>query len=395
MKDTNARNHEQPQTDPSVAENEVADVAVPIQNVALSEDNKEQSTEVAEAAADTLTLSSAAVESGAATKTNGKHKKIKLTKADAVHMTKYFALLAAMACARSLIAYIFIIPNGFAPGGLSGISSILYNAILPSNPQLAKTVFDPGITMFVMNIPFIIVSFFVLNKKFAFNTFIVISIYSLLMYLLGLIDGFPQFVANDDTGLKIIAAVAGGAVTGVCLGIMLRNNMSMGGTDIIGKIIHKHKPGTGAQWWILACDCTVAMCSGIVGVIQLDFANVTPSDALTTILSPIFFSYVSLFVGSIVTDVMQSGFQSSIVFNIITDKSDEISKAITERLHRGVTMSTAVGYYTKIEHKVLTCVVSKRQIVTVKKIISETDPLAFTYITKAHEVAGKGFHSAG
>ena len=200
MKDTNARNHEQPQTDPSVAENEVADVAVPIQNVALSEDNKEQSTEVAEAAADTLTLSSAAVESGASTKANGKHKKIKLTKADAVHMTKYFALLAAMACARSLIAYIFIIPNGFAPGGLSGISSILYNAILPSNPQLAKTVFDPGITMFVMNIPFIIVSFFVLNKKFAFNTFIVISIYSLLMYLLGLADWFPQFVANGDTG---------------------------------------------------------------------------------------------------------------------------------------------------------------------------------------------------
>ena len=58
-------------------------------------------------------------------------------------------------------------------------------------------------------------------------------------------------------------------------------------------------------------------------------------------------------------------------------------------------MSTAIGYYTKTEHKILTCVVSKRQISTVKDIIKECDPLAFTYITKANEVAGKGFRSAG
>ncbi len=322
--------------------------------------------------------------------------KLQFTDEQAKHFSKHIMILLFLACFRSFTTYVFTIPNGFAPGGLGGISSIIYNVVIMLNPgdKMLARVFDPGLTMFIMNIPFIIVSFFVLNKKFAINTFFIVSIYSGLMFLLAEVN-CPQFYVLEQPGKQILAAVAGGACTGLGLGMMLRHNMSMGGTDIIGKIIHKHNPSAGAQWWILICDCIVATCSGVLGIIKLDFAAVTASEAVVSILTPILFSFISLIVGSITADVIQAGFQSSIVFNIITDKSDEISAAIGEKLHRGVTMSTAVGCYTKIEHKVLTCVVSKRQISTVKKIISETDPLAFTYITKAHEVAGKGFHSAG
>lgn len=320
--------------------------------------------------------------------------KFQFTNQNAYNAFKYAILLVLLASLRSFTTYMFIVPNGFAPGGVSGISSIIYNIVvlLEPNSQLLRTIFDPGLTMLILNMPFIIAAFFVLGKKFAINTFFVIAVYSGLMFLLGAVD-CPQF-AVEQPGYKILAALAGGSCAGFCLGLMLRNNMSMAGTDIVGKIIHKHNPSTGAQWWILICDCIVATCSGILGIIKIDFATVGGDEAIVAILSPIFFSFISLVTGSLTADVLQAGFQSSIVFNIITDKSDEISLAISEKLHRGVTISTSIGYYTKTEHKVLTCVVSKRQIGTVKDIIKECDPLAFTYITKAHEVAGKGFHSA-
>jgi len=320
--------------------------------------------------------------------------KLQFTKANAKHFARYALLLVFLACIRSFTTYVFTIPNGFAPGGLGGISSIIYNVVVLVAPDDAvlRTVFDPGLTMFIMNIPFIIVSFFVLNKKFAINTFFIVSIYSGLMFLLGAVD-CPQYAVKGNAGYQLLAAVAGGACAGFCLGMMLRNNMSMGGTDIIGKIIHKHNPAAGAQWWILICDGVVAACSGILGI--LNIKGLEASAALVAVLSPILFSFISLIVGSLTADAIQAGFQSSIVFNIITDKPEEISQAIGSKLHRGVTISTAVGGYTGVEHKMLTCVVSKRQISIVKKIIHDTDPLSFTYITKAHEVAGKGFHSAG
>ncbi len=314
-----------------------------------------------------------------------------LTKQKVFKYAKFYVLLIILAFLRALTTYMFILPNGFAPGGIGGISTIIYNAVLPYNEKIARTVLDPGLTTFIMNIPLLITAAFLLSKKFAFNSFLVVATYSGFMMMFSAVK-FPQYFAADDTGLQIIAALMGGAFSGLCLGLMLRNNMSMAGTDIIGKLIHKRNPIVGAQWYIITCDCIVAVCSGVLGILKVkDMPNITPTTALTEVLSPILFSFISLIVCSIIADIIQAGFQSSLVFNIITDKPDEIANKISERLHRGVTISKAVGYYTGEEHEVLVCVVSKRQINNIKNIVDSMDPMAFTYITKAREVAGKGF----
>ena len=98
-----------------------------------------------------------------------------------------------------------------------------------------------------------------------------------------------------------------------------------------------------------------------------------------------------MLVSSQIADQITAGLQSSIVFNIISDRPNEIAQQLVQRLHRGVTISKGIGFYTGKEHEVLTCVTSKRQINKVKDIIAETDPSAFTFITKAHEVRGNGF----
>lgn len=302
---------------------------------------------------------------------------------------RFYFVLVLLAFIRAMFTHIFIIPNGFAPGGVSGIASIIYNAVLSTeNSQLAETIFNPGVTTFIMNIPLLIAAFVVLNKRFAFNTLLMVAIYSGLMAMFTTVK-FPQYTAADS-GIMLLASIAGGAGNGIGLGMMLRMNASLGGTDIIGKIIYKYNSATDVQWWIFACDCVIVLASGGLGFIGLDLTQ-SATVIMTAILSPILYSFISLVVTSEIADVIQSGFLSSVVFNIITENPEDIASQITSKMSRGVTIVKGVGYYTGNEHNVLICVVRKKQINTVKAIISSADPNSFVFITKAREVNGKGF----
>ena len=315
-------------------------------------------------------------------------KKPAFSKTQAKNDTLYYLLLVVLAFSRALIAYVFIISNGFAPGGVGGISSIIYNATLTSRPDLAHSILDPGITTIIMNVPLLILAFIRLNKRFAFNTLIVVAIYSGFMYLFGAVN-FPRFLA-DDSGMLLLAALTGGVINGVICGLMLRNNMSMGGTDIIGKLIYKHNPAMETHWIIFGLDFLISIASGTLGILKLE-KGIGASAGLTLVLKPIIYSVISMLVSSQIADQITAGLQSSLVFNIISDHPNEIAEQLVKRLHRGVTISHGIGFYTGKEHEVLTCVTSKRQINKVKDIIAETDPSAFTFITKAHEVRGNGF----
>ena len=311
-----------------------------------------------------------------------------INKIQAKNYSLYYLLLLTLAFSRSIVTYIFIISNGFAPGGIGGISSIIYNAVLPYRPDLAASILDPGVTTLLMNVPLLIVAFVFLSKRFAFNTMLVVGVYSGFMYMFGAVK-FPVFLATDN-GMKLMAALIGGAANGVVVGLMLRNNMSMGGTDIIGKLIYKRHPALEAHWLIFGLDFMVAIASGTLGILKLQ-KGISASEGLTIVITPILFSVISMLVSSQVADQITAGLQSSLVFNIISDHPNEIAEQLVKRLHRGVTISHGIGYYTGKEHEVLTCVTSKRQINKVKDIISECDPKAFTFITKAHEVRGNGF----
>jgi uncharacterized membrane-anchored protein YitT (DUF2179 family) len=324
-----------------------------------------------------------------------KKRKINIKGNDVKQFAKLFGILCILSFIRALSMHVFVFPNGFAPGGLTGIASIIYNAILPSNPELAHTWFTPAIVSFVLNIPLFIASFFMLNKRFCINTIITVGLVSLWLWLLEVVK-CPVFKAeNPESAYNILAAATGGVGTGISLGFLLKHNSSMGGTDIIGKLIYKKNPVAEVQWMIIGCDIVIVLASGILGAFNVDDWH-NSQQVLTSILSPILYSAISLIVCAEVADIIQSGFKSSIVFNVISDKHNEIALAISEKLHRGVTMVHAHGWYTGIEHNMLVCVVRKKQINQVNDIIKACDPEAFVYITKAKDVSGKGFtyHSA-
>lgn len=317
-------------------------------------------------------------------------KKIHISRYDVHQFGKFILIITVLAFIRAITNYVFIIPNGFAPGGINGVASIIYNAVLPFNPKLANSWFNPAVTGFVLNIPLLIAAFLILDKRFAINTLIAVGIFSLWMGIFSIVDLPVYKASNTESGLNLLAAAAGGAGAGVCLGFILRQNSCMGGTDIVGKIIYKYNPVADVQWLILGCDCVIVVASGALGFIGLD-KGAEATTVMTAFLSPILYSFISLVVGTEVADVIQSGLQSSIVFNIISDKHDEISSIITEKTHRGVTVVKATGFYTGVEHDMLVCVAHKKQVNQIKDIIKECDPSAFVYITKAREVTGKGF----
>lgn len=303
----------------------------------------------------------------------------------------FFGILTLLAFLRALGTYVFIVPNAFAPGGFGGIASVVYNIVAIFNMELAETWFNPAVTVFILNLPVVIAAFFTLNKRYAINSAIVVALYAGFMGLFSLVN-FPVYHgAGPDSGVTVLAAIAGGVLCGVSLGGTLLTNSSAGGTDIIGKIAYEKNPDVNVQWQIFIFDSLVVLLSGAIGLINIEGQDA--NTIFTNVATPIFYSFITLFVTSEIADVVTNGLQSSVVFNIVTSKPDELSAAIVSMLHRGATKYTGEGVYTHAERYILVCVVKRRQSTHLKKIIKGIDPNSFVYITKAKEVNGFGFRS--
>ena len=211
------------------------------------------------------------------------------------------------------------------------------------------------------------------------------------MGLFSLVD-FPVYHGSGpDSGVTVLAAIAGGVLCGVSLGGTLLTNSSSGGTDIIGKIAYEKNPDVNVQWQIFIFDSFVVLLSGSLGLINIEGQDA--NTVFTNVATPILYSFITLFVTSEVADIVTNGLQSSVVFNIVTSKPDELSAAIVSKLHRGATKYTGEGVYTHAERFILVCVVKRRQSTQLKKLIKKIDPESFVYITKAKEVNGFGFRS--
>ncbi len=297
-----------------------------------------------------------------------------------------------LALCRAVASYVFLVPNGFAPGGVSGLATVIYKGVQSINPHLAETVFNPAITVYVINLPLFIIAFKFLSKKFAINTLITVTAYSLFMGLFSLVK-MPYF-AEEPSSLTstvcILASIVGGVLAGIGLGFMLRNNASMGGTDVVGKLIYKKNPSIDPQWGIFACDIIIVLLSGTLGLIGIN-QDMTSNEILVAVLTPIVYSAISLFITSETAEIIMGGTQHSRVCQIITDNVEELADAILKVLKRGGSIINVTGIYTNQEHKMLMVVVYKKQINTIKRLVKSIDPKAFLIISKASEINGFGF----
>ncbi len=249
--------------------------------------------------------------------------------------------------------------NGIITGGVMGVAMILNKLI--STPV--------GIVTIIFNIPLFIYAWRTLGTKFLFGSLLGMAASSLALDALGLL---PAITLTTN---PLLAGLFGGFFSGLGQGLIYLAGGSTGGIDIIAKALRRKYPYLNLGKIIMALNAVVfAVYAVAMG--QYEAAM---------------YSAVAAFVASKMVDTVLYGLNYSKVCYIITEKSDELSKRMTEELGRGVTMLYGRGAYSGQEKMVLLCAIKKQQIMDLKNIVMQTDPSAFVIISESREVLGFGF----
>ena len=265
-------------------------------------------------------------------------------------------IIVALACVvMAFNINYFFVGNKLAEGGVSGLSLIIHYL---SN-------IDVSYLYFALNIPLIILAYIFLGKNFLLKTLFATFILSVFLKV------FASFSEPLDDIL--LAAIFGGAINGIAIGIVFYAGGSTGGIDIIAKIINKYT-GIPISRILLATDFIV------LSIVAVIFGKVI-----------FMYTLISLVISSKMIDIIQVGIYSAKGVTIITTKEDEIRKRIMEDTGRGITLIDAKGGYTQKEIGMLYCVVGQYQLIRVKTIVKEVDPSAFMIVADVHEVIGNGF----
>lgn len=280
---------------------------------------------------------------------------------------------------RALAIYVFVRPNNFAPGGTNGIAVLIEYA----------TGFNNGYSLMIISIPLFFLAFFFIGKKEAVVSTVSFFISSLLLILIEVIEKglhiehLLPIYGGVDSGIEaimhgLLGAVAGGILLGVALAVMLKQCGTSGGTSILATIINKKFRNLSVSMLTSAFDAIVVFVSIFVYW----------GDNFTTVLDPVLLALVSLFVTSKVSDVILQGFKTAYKFEIITSHPEELADEIMQKLHRGVTRINAEGMYSHENKSMLVCVIRKRQLAELQRII-RSYPGSFAYFVPASEVYGR------
>ena len=249
----------------------------------------------------------------------------------------------------------FLVPNNIAPGGLTGIATILnYLFHLPV-----------GIVSLALNFPLFLIGYRSMGKVFAFRSLVATVLFSVL------IDVLP--IAPVSTN-PLLGTLFGGVVLGVGLGLILRGSATTGGTDMIARIVHRRFPFITVGMFLFALDFLVVLGAAVaIGTEQALYA------------------FINIYVCSRVIDAVMMGFGGNKACFIITRNWERVTSRLMEETGRGVTHLSARGAYTGAQKPVVLCVAARQEITAVKRIVQEEDETAFMFITDAHEALGEGF----
>ena len=290
---------------------------------------------------------------------------------------------------------IFLLPNNLIGGGVSGISSIIQYA--------TGGTIQMGYSYFVLNAILVTLAIIILGMGFGAKTIYAIILASLsLRFLPGLI---PLEIVNTlaiQNG-KLMSVLMGGLMAGVGIGMSISVGGSTGGTDIIALIYTKyHNVSPGKV--ILFIDFIIISSSLLIPSFVNDVDPVTGAVILDAAGNPVqhlmpfaekittgVYGLILVTVCSYVMDMYISGQQQSVQLFILSNEYEKIADAITQDLHRGVTVLDGKGWYTKKDAKVLMVLTRKTDLNMMLKYIKQIDSQAFLSVSSVNGVYGKGF----
>lgn len=248
----------------------------------------------------------------------------------------------------------FYLPNHIADGGVSGIGIILqYLVHVPV-----------WLTLAVVNLPLLWLSHRLWGGRVGLRTIVGTLMLSVWVGVLHL----RPFSHN-----VLLAAIYGGILSGVGLGLVFRARGTTGGTDVVARFASHALPVSMGQA-MMVIDFFVIAGFGI---------TFNPTKAM--------YSLIALFISARAIDLVQEGTAFARAFTIVTGRPDEVGQRILTEIGRGVTRIDGQGAYTGEARILLYVVVLRSELTRVKTLIYEVDPTAFVSVANVHEVVGEGF----
>lgn len=254
----------------------------------------------------------------------------------------------------------FLIPNGLASGGLTGLCTIIqYGTGIPV-----------GWTYPILNVILLVLGFFALGKGFGVKTIYVIGLTSLLFEIL---PNFPQLEVMMEE--KFLVAIVGASLESLGIGLVLLRGGSTGGTDILAMMINKYWPVSPGRVYLFS------------DIFIISSMLLIPDKGMVDMI----YAFVVMLGFSFGVDFVLLGNKSSVQILVFSSKYSEIADHVIHNVRRGVTALQSVGWYSQKEGKVLLIIARKQQMNEVVNEIKTIDRNAFISVSTAMSVYGEGF----
>lgn len=255
----------------------------------------------------------------------------------------------------ALAVNLFVIPNEFGEGGVTGVTIILYYLFQ----------WSPGLVNIILNAILLMVGYKFLDKQTTYYTIIAVVFNSLFLYL----TENWRIESNE----LMINAIFGGVFAGVGIGLIIRVGGTTAGSTILARIMNKYLDWN-VSYALLFFDLIVAFSSYFI---------IGAQGLMLTI--------VMLYVGTKVMDFIIEGVNPKKAVTIVSTHQNEIAEQVNVMMDRGVTVLYGHGHYTKDPKEILYIVISKQEVSTLKKIVRSIDKDAFITIHDVRDVFGEGF----
>ena len=253
-------------------------------------------------------------------------------------------------------------PMGLVTGGFTGLCIVI--------KEVTEGIVDGGIPLWlsnlILNIPLFLIAWKVKGKRFIWRTIIGTFLLSAWIYVIPAVD-----LTQQD---YFLVAVFGGWIGGAGMGLILLGRATTGGTEMVAVLL---------QHFLRHYS--------VVQIMQVLDAMIVLFGLYMFGLKAGMYAIVAIFVTTKVSDGLMEGFKYSKSAFIITDHYEAVADRVLQELDRGLTGLYAKGMYSGTDKCMLYCVVSKKQIVELKDIVSEIDPDAFVIVSDVREVLGEGF----
>lgn len=259
----------------------------------------------------------------------------------------------------------FITPAKIASGGVSGIAIILFHTLG----------LETGLGIFALSVPIFLLGLRIFGKMYGFKSFLGTIFLSGFTTFLNWIIGVDGVLNYNQEVSMLLSAIFGGVMAGIGIGIVMMSGANTGGTDIVAQILAKYTPISLGRALTLVDALVIISSAFIFGIESAMYAIIT------------------VYITGIMIDKVVFGIGKNYAKTIfiISNKREEIQKAILFDLERGGTILTATGMYSGENRPVIMTVIPNNQVNALTRIVHKTDPRAFMIVSEAYNVLGEGF----